>query len=213
MKLLKSVFFFIYFLIFLIVMFLLSFPLMVFGQAGKRIFRRLVKSLTRALMIFLGIRLTADPWPEIAKGERIMFVANRPSLVSILFLYSRTPVDTGFASGATALKLPIFGWLIKMAGGIDAKKLSLYKYSSPLLIMPPNMWLSNGEVGDFSPRLKEYANKAGAGIVPVALAGSGPRLKLAVGKKGEDLQLFYDRCFPRASRMIDSIPRMQVFPR
>jgi 1-acyl-sn-glycerol-3-phosphate acyltransferase len=146
-----------------------------------RWFRRAAVTLTR-LNPFWKFRTTGFLVPDPRRPY--VAVANHESIADI-FLLSHLPWEMKWLSKEAIFKIPLMGWMMRMAGDIavrrgdvksrmqalDACRDRLGKRVS-VMIMPEGTRSSTGEIQKFHDGAFRLAIETGAPILPIAVAGT-----------------------------------------
>ena len=146
-----------------------------------RWFRRAAVTLTR-LNPFWKFRTTGFLVPDPRRPY--VAVANHESIADI-FLLSHLPWEMKWLSKEAIFKIPLMGWMMRMAGDIavrrgdvksrmqalDACRDRLGKRVS-VMIMPEGTRSSSGEIQKFHDGAFRLAIETGAPILPIAVAGT-----------------------------------------
>lgn len=146
-----------------------------------RWFRRAAVTVTR-LNPFWKFRTTGFRVPDPRRPY--VAVANHESIADI-FLLSHLPWEMKWLSKESIFKIPLMGWMMRMAGDIavrrgdvksrmqalEACRDRLKKHVS-VMIMPEGTRSSTGEIQKFHDGAFRLAIEMGAPILPIAVAGT-----------------------------------------
>lgn len=142
----------------------------------------LLKLWLRLTISLSGISVSATGLSTYTHNRGpVMLVSNRQSAVDVAAIVSTFPEPLRFIVPERALRVPILGWMLSLAGCVSlpadrrkaAETLSkeIGHADSPLLVFPEGRPGTDGSVGKFlSPPFKA-ALSHGASIIPVSVSG------------------------------------------
>ena len=183
-KILLSLFFWIYLQVFILLMFLLSYPLALLPQRGRTTVYFIVKWILRGLFFICFIRVKVIGKENIPESGRRIFICNHPALIEPLFIIAYLPARVRFIADETMFKFPLLGRIVRSLGAIsypqdskDKQKAfrfahefaSAMKNNDPVLFFPKNMRNKEDEILPFEPRLLEFINKQEGIVVPITI--------------------------------------------
>lgn len=149
-----------------------------------RWFRRLGRMVTRV-----------NPWrlhitgsENIVRGQVYVVVSNHQSLADIPLL-SYLPLDTKWLAKVELFRVPVFGWLMKMAGDVPVDRhvprqgakamLRCAKYlrqKVSVVFFPEGGRSPNGEVQQFNEGAFQLAIREKIPVLPIVVEGTGSAL-------------------------------------
>jgi 1-acyl-sn-glycerol-3-phosphate acyltransferase len=146
-----------------------------------RWFRRAAVTLTR-LNPFWKFRTTGFLVPDPRRPY--VAVANHESIADI-FLLSHLPWEMKWLSKEAVFKIPLMGWMMRMAGDIAVRRGDVKSRMQALeacrdrlgkrvsvMIMPEGTRSSSGEIQKFHDGAFRLAIETGSPILPIAVAGT-----------------------------------------
>ncbi|MDH4069870.1 MAG: 1-acyl-sn-glycerol-3-phosphate acyltransferase [Ignavibacteria bacterium] len=144
-------------------------------------FRRLGRALTRANPFWTVAFSGSDRLPE---SRAYVVVSNHQSLADIPII-SRVHWEMKWVAKEELFRLPVLGWLLKMAGDIPVDRgnrrsggvmlLKAREYlekGCPVMFFPEGTRSKDGTVGAFSPAPFHLAIRTGVPVLPIAIEGS-----------------------------------------
>lgn len=131
------------------------------------------------------VRLKVEIDPGVEAGRGYLFLANHQSYFDIPVLLAALPGRVTFAAKKNLFRIPVFGWSIRAAGFIPvdrenrrqamevfAAASARLKRGASVLFFPEGTRSRDGRIHDFQRGGFLVAQKAGAAIVPVGVAGT-----------------------------------------
>jgi len=125
---------------------------------------------------------------KITRGQTYIIISNHQSVLDILILY-RLRMNFKWISKIENIRVPVFGWYLKMAGYIPVdrgnkeskaemmkKSVEVIKRGISIMIFPEGTRSVNGETGLFKKGAFELALMTDKPILPVVLDGTGGML-------------------------------------
>lgn len=121
---------------------------------------------------------------NLPKGERVIFISNKPNLIATLGLISYFPMRVRFVADEKMFKFPFLGRIVKAIGCIAEvrKKRDTFKFArsvlsslrrkEPILFYPQNLRRSDGLIEAFQETEIRVAKICEAAIVPLVVVGS-----------------------------------------
>ena len=173
------------------------------GDPGHRVpgrmLRGLARSVARASMIW-DLDVDGEVPADVTRRPYVV-VANHAS-VADPFLLSFLPFDMRFVAKEELFRIPLIGWLLRLAGDIPVRSgdgtsatamraacIATLARGLSVMIFPEGTRARDGELGRFRPGAFQVAIAASAPILPVALHGSaacvdahGPRPARAIAE-------------------------------
>lgn len=132
-----------------------------------------------------GVRLTVEVDPAFDPGRGYVFLANHESYLDVPVLLAALPVPVRFAAKKNLFKIPFFGWAIRAGGFIPVDREdrrqavevftaanALIRAGGSVAFFPEGTRSLDGRLGRFKRGGFLVAQKCGAAIVPVGLAGT-----------------------------------------
>jgi 1-acyl-sn-glycerol-3-phosphate acyltransferase len=167
--------------------------------------------------LFLTLTKLNPSWRVLIFGERIsngrrpyVVVSNHQSLVDIPLL-CHLPWAMKWIAKAELFKIPIFGWIMRMAGHIPLARDNLIggaealllaekylKQKCSVMIFPEGTRSPDGRIHGFTDGAFHLAIKAKVAILPVAVEGSYKRLPKYKVRSEEPKEMFL-KVFPPIS--------------
>jgi 1-acyl-sn-glycerol-3-phosphate acyltransferase len=121
-----------------------------------------------------------------------VFVANHQSMIDICALFRALPVPVRFVLKQELAKVPFVGWYARAMGMVFIERASarssarrlhaavdVVREGASVCAFPEGTRSRDGRVGPFKGGAFQLAIEAGAGVVPVAIEGSGTVLPAA----------------------------------
>jgi 1-acyl-sn-glycerol-3-phosphate acyltransferase len=171
-----------------------------------RCFRRLGRMLTHVS----PWRIEITGHEHVVAGEVYVIVSNHQSLADIPLL-SHLRIDTKWLAKSELFRVPLFGWMLKMAGDVPVDRSSprqgarammrcakYLRQSCSVVFFPEGGRSPDGEVQPFSEGAFQLAIREQAPILPVVVEGTGRALpsKTWLWGSSRDIQL----------RVLEAIP-------
>lgn len=165
---------------------LMLLALAVAGRAGGA---AVVRLWARWWLIGSGVQVRAEVPGELGEylepGRAVIFLANHVSWYDIPALVVSAPVSVSFLAKKSLFRIPVFGWGLRLAGGIpvdrgDAASAvgSLGRARASLAagrsmaIFPEGTRSWDGELAELRRGAFLLAAKSGAAVVPVGIVGT-----------------------------------------
>ncbi|MDI6732169.1 MAG: lysophospholipid acyltransferase family protein [Candidatus Margulisbacteria bacterium] len=183
-KILVSLFFWIYLQVFILLVFLLSYPLALLPQRGRSVVYFLVKWILRLLFFVCFIRIKVLGKGTIPKSGQLIFICNHPALIEPLFIIAYLPVRVRFIADEPMLHFPLLGRVVRSLGAIsypldskDKQKAFVFAYeyaqamknNDPVLFFSANMRNKEDKGLPIDPKLLEFINKQNGVVIPVTI--------------------------------------------
>jgi 1-acyl-sn-glycerol-3-phosphate acyltransferase len=132
-----------------------------------------------------GVRLAVEVDPAFDPRRGHVFLANHASYLDVPVLLAALPVPVRFAAKKSLFRLPFFGWAIRAGGFIPVDRENrrqavevftaaarLLRSGASVAFFPEGTRSSDGRLHRFQRGGFLVAQKCGAAIVPVGLAGT-----------------------------------------
>lgn len=155
------------------------------GAASPRSYDAVLKAMSRLLVHCFPIRVRVEGLSRLDPRRRYLFIANHVNLLDGFLLYGRLPWFLRGLELETHFSWPIYGWFIRTlgnipipAGGGPSTAAGLRRAEKALasgtsiLVLPEGRRTRTGTLGGFGRGAFRIAERTGAEIVPIVMAGA-----------------------------------------
>jgi 1-acyl-sn-glycerol-3-phosphate acyltransferase len=155
------------------------------GTASPRSYDRVLKVLCRLLVHCFGVRVELSGLEKLERAKSYLFIANHVNILDGFILYGWLPWLFRAVELEEHFSWPVYGWFIRTFGNIPVSPGSSARTAAGLrranstlragisiLVLPEGHRTLTGEIGAFGRGAFRIAERTGARIVPVVMAGS-----------------------------------------
>jgi len=143
-----------------------------------------VRFVIKELFKVFFIRVSMDSVVQIPDEQRLVFIANKPNMISTFALIAFFPKTIRIVADKKLFRFPFLGRIVKKLGcissvskkeetfGFAAKLSSCVKKGEAILFYPHNLRQWDGQVGVFKPEEFNIARMLKATVVTLAVLGA-----------------------------------------
>jgi 1-acyl-sn-glycerol-3-phosphate acyltransferase len=138
------------------------------------------------MLFWAGLRLRADPLPDVDWGKPHIFVMNHQSMMDIPCAFATLPANLRFVAKHTLALVPFLGWYMWMTGMIFINRSKRQKalesleragkrirQGKSIIAFPEGTRSKDGRILPFKKGPFVLACEAGVPIIPIAADGAG----------------------------------------
>ncbi len=155
------------------------------GTVSPRTYDPVLKALCRLIVRCFPIRVRVEGLSRLDRSRAYLFVVNHVNLLDGFLLYGHLPWMFRGVELESHFSWPIYGWFIRTFGNIPVSPMSaarsaagllragrLLRTGLSILVLPEGRRTITGALGAFGRGAFRIAQRTGAEIVPIVMAGA-----------------------------------------
>jgi len=155
------------------------------GAASPRSYDGVLKTMCRLLLRCFPVRVQVVGLSRLDRGKPYLFIANHVNLLDGFLLYGHLPWMFRGIELESHFSWPIYGWFIRRFGNFPVSPGSAARSAAGLrradralaagqsiLVLPEGRRTRTGALGAFGRGAFRLAERTGAAIVPIVMAGA-----------------------------------------
>ena len=159
--------------------------LLLAGAASPPSYDAVLKLLCRLLVSCFGVRVETSGLEKLDRGKSYLFIANHVNILDGFILYGWLPWLFRGVELEEHFSWPVYGWFIRVFGNIPVspgssartaaglrKAVKALNAGVSILVLPEGHRTLTGEMGPFGRGAFRIAERTGAPIAPVVMAGA-----------------------------------------